>query len=77
MVLNRLIEVCQTLPRNGGVAIDDPLVRQKIGQMMVEIEVLRYAGCACSRKLEKGQRPGPSRRSTSCTTARWTSGTRS
>ena len=27
--------------------------------MMVEVEVLRYAGLRISRKLEKGQRPGP------------------
>lgn len=57
--LNRLIEICKTLPRNGGVAIDDPLVRQKIGRMLAEVEVLRYAGLRLLSKLEKGQRPGP------------------
>lgn len=57
--LNRLIEVCKTMPRNGGVAIDDPLVRQKIGRMLAEVEVLRYAGLRLLSKLEKGQRPGP------------------
>jgi alkylation response protein AidB-like acyl-CoA dehydrogenase len=59
MVLNRLIEVCQTMPRNGGVAIDDPLVRQKIGKMMVETEVLRYAALRLLSNLQKGKRPGP------------------
>ncbi len=58
-VLNRLIEVCKTLPRNGGIAIDDPLVRQKIGRMVAEVEVLRYAGLRLLSKLEKGERPGP------------------
>ena len=57
--LYRLIEVCKTMPRNGGVAIDDPLVRQKIGRMLAEVEVLRYAGLRLLSKLEKGQRPGP------------------
>ncbi len=57
--LNRLIEVCQTLPRDGGTALDDPLVRQKLGRMLVEVEVLRYAGLRILSKLEKGQRPGP------------------
>ena len=56
--LNRLIEVCRSLPRNGGVALDDPLVRQKIGRMLAEVEVLRYAGLRILSKLEKGQRPG-------------------
>ncbi len=41
--LSRLIEVCRTLPRNGRTALDDPLVRQKLGRMLVEIEVMRYA----------------------------------
>jgi alkylation response protein AidB-like acyl-CoA dehydrogenase len=58
-MLNRLIEICKTMPRNGGVAIDDPLVRQKIGRMLAEVEVLRYAGLRLLSKLEKGQRPGP------------------
>ena len=58
-VLNRLIEVCQTLPRNGAMAIDDPLVRQKIGKMIAEVEVLRYAGLRLLSKLQKGERPGP------------------
>jgi alkylation response protein AidB-like acyl-CoA dehydrogenase len=58
-VLNRLIEVCQTLPHNGGVAIDDPLVRQKIGKMIAETEVLRYASLRLLSKLQKGERPGP------------------
>jgi alkylation response protein AidB-like acyl-CoA dehydrogenase len=57
--LNRLIEVCRTLPRDGGMALDDPLVRQKIGRMLAEVEVLRYAGLRILSKLEKGQRPGP------------------
>jgi alkylation response protein AidB-like acyl-CoA dehydrogenase len=57
--LNRLIEVCRTLPRDGGVALDDPLVRQKLGRMLAEVEVLRYAGLRILSKLEKGQRPGP------------------
>jgi alkylation response protein AidB-like acyl-CoA dehydrogenase len=57
--LNRLIEVCRTLPRNGGSALDDPVVRQKIGRMLTEVEVLRYAGLRILSKLEKGQRPGP------------------
>ena len=57
--LNRLIEVCRTLPRNGGVAFDDPVVRQKLGKMLAELEVMRYAGLRVLSKLEKGQHPGP------------------
>jgi alkylation response protein AidB-like acyl-CoA dehydrogenase len=57
--LNRLLEVCQTLQRNGRPAIEDPTIRQKIGRMMAEVEVLRYAGLRILSKLEKGVRPGP------------------
>ena len=56
--LNRLIEVCGTLPRNGGVALEDPLVRQKLGRMAAELEVMRYNGLRVLLRLEKGQHPG-------------------
>jgi len=56
--LNRLVEVCSNVQRSGKPAIEDAVVRQKIGQMIVEGEVLRYAGLRVLSKLEKGQRPG-------------------
>jgi alkylation response protein AidB-like acyl-CoA dehydrogenase len=57
--LNRLIEVCRILSRDGVPALEDPLVRQKLGRMATEIEVLRYTGLRILSRLEKGQRPGP------------------
>jgi alkylation response protein AidB-like acyl-CoA dehydrogenase len=57
--LDRLIEVCRVLRRNGRPALDDPLVRQKLGRMLVEVEVLRYAALRVLSRLEKGERPGP------------------
>src|SRR5262249_13302007 len=56
--LTRLAEVAGGLKRNGKPAIEDPIVRQKLGKMLVEVEVLRYAGLRILSKLEKGQRPG-------------------
>ncbi len=56
--LRRLTEVCRTLSRDGVPALEDPLVRQRLGRMAVEVEVLRYAGYRILSKLEKGQRPG-------------------
>jgi alkylation response protein AidB-like acyl-CoA dehydrogenase len=55
---DRLVEVCGRLRRNGHLLVDDPLVRQKLGRMAVEIEVLRYAGLRILSRLEQGQRPG-------------------
>jgi alkylation response protein AidB-like acyl-CoA dehydrogenase len=55
----RLVEVCRTLERNGRPAIEDPLVRQRLGRIYAEIEVLRYSTLRLLSRLEKGQRPGP------------------
>ena len=56
--LRRLAEVCGTLSRNGVPLLEDPLIRQRLGRMAVEVEVLRYTGYRILGKLEKGQRPG-------------------
>lgn len=57
--LQRLMQVCRDLPRNGGTALDDPVVRQKIGQMLVDVEVLQSQALRVLSKLDKGERPGP------------------
>ncbi len=57
--LARLIEVCGQMSRNGGTALEDPVVRQKLGQMLVEVEVLHSAALRLLSRAEKGQRPGP------------------
>jgi alkylation response protein AidB-like acyl-CoA dehydrogenase len=56
---NRLVQVANTLRRDGTKAIDDPITRQKLGEMYSEIEVLRYSSLRILGRLEKGQRPGP------------------
>ena len=57
--LQRLMQVCRDLPHNGGTALDDPVVRQKIGQMLVDVEVLQSQALRVLSKLDKGERPGP------------------
>ncbi len=56
--LQRLIKACQAPGADGRRIIDDPRVRDKLGQMLVDIEVLRAGGFRVLSKLEKGQRPG-------------------
>jgi alkylation response protein AidB-like acyl-CoA dehydrogenase len=56
---SRLLEVAHTLHRNGRPAIEDPVIRQKLGQIYAEIEVLRYSSLRILSRLEQGQRPGP------------------
>ena len=55
----RLAQVAGALRRNGTRAIDDPIIRQKLGQIFSEIEVLRYASLRLLSHLEKGGQPGP------------------
>jgi alkylation response protein AidB-like acyl-CoA dehydrogenase len=57
--LDRLIEVCRAIPRNGHTLLDDPIVQQKLGRMLAEVEVMRYAGLRVLAKVEQGVRPGP------------------
>jgi len=56
---DRLIEVAHTLKVDGTRAIDDPIIRQKLGEIYSEIEVLRYSSLRILSRLEKGLRPGP------------------
>jgi alkylation response protein AidB-like acyl-CoA dehydrogenase len=57
--LNRLIELSKTLRKDDTRAIDDPLTRQKLGEIAADVEVLRYSSLRILSRLEKGQRPGP------------------
>jgi len=56
---SRMVEVCKTLKRNGKPTIEDPMIRQKLGEIYAETEVLRYASLRLLTRLEKGQQPGP------------------
>jgi alkylation response protein AidB-like acyl-CoA dehydrogenase len=56
--MQRLVEICGLISRDSQPVLDDPVVRQKLGRMVVEVEVLRYAGYRILGKLEQGKRPG-------------------
>ncbi|HBY45107.1 MAG TPA: hypothetical protein DEG70_02485, partial [Chloroflexi bacterium] len=55
----RLLEIVQTPRTDRSRLIDDPVVRQKLGQIMAEIEVVRYAALRVVSAAEKGGQPGP------------------
>ncbi|HET8632236.1 MAG TPA: acyl-CoA dehydrogenase family protein [Thermomicrobiales bacterium] len=55
----RLLEVVGAPRRDGTRRLDDPLVRQKLGQIAAEIEVLRYTSLRILSAHEKGNQPGP------------------
>ncbi len=56
---DRLLAVANELQIDGTRAIDDPITRQKLGQIYAESEVLRYASLRILSRLERGERPGP------------------
>jgi alkylation response protein AidB-like acyl-CoA dehydrogenase len=58
-VLAQAIKAATALAPAGRPRIEDPLVRDKLGRMLAELEVLRYAGLRVLSRLEKGERPGP------------------
>jgi alkylation response protein AidB-like acyl-CoA dehydrogenase len=56
--MRRLVEVTRELSRDSVPILEDSVARQKLGRMVVEVEVLRYAGFRILSKLEQGSRPG-------------------
>lgn len=56
--MRRLFEVTRQVSRDSVPVLEDAVTRQKLGRMVVEVEVLRYAGFRILSKLEQGQRPG-------------------
>jgi alkylation response protein AidB-like acyl-CoA dehydrogenase len=58
-LMGNLRNLAEQTKRNGGSAIDDPLIRQELGRRLVEIEVFRHnSERAISPRLH-GEAPGP------------------
>jgi alkylation response protein AidB-like acyl-CoA dehydrogenase len=56
---DELVETAGKLKVNGRPAAKDPLVRQKLAQIFVELSVMRANGYRNMSKLAKGEMPGP------------------
>jgi alkylation response protein AidB-like acyl-CoA dehydrogenase len=57
--LEALIKRARTFPRNGKPASEDPLVRQKLAQAYLELEILRLNTNRALTSLSKTGIPGP------------------
>lgn len=57
--INRLIQIARTTPRNGRMAADDPVVRQKLGQCVAEIEIMRLNQLRAFSRITATGVPGP------------------
>jgi alkylation response protein AidB-like acyl-CoA dehydrogenase len=57
--LDRLIELCRKTPCDGGTASRDPIVRQKVAQLVIAEACLRLNGYRSLTRVLKGGQPGP------------------
>jgi alkylation response protein AidB-like acyl-CoA dehydrogenase len=55
----KLIALVRSTPRNGGVAADDPLVRDRVARLWIDLQGLRYTNYRSLSKLMKTGVPGP------------------
>jgi len=55
----RLVALARTLPRDGGVAWDDPVIRQRLAQLAVECEALKLTRMRSLTRMIRGEPPGP------------------
>ena len=59
IALDELINRARTMKRNGKPAIEDPVIRQRIGKLHVEIEALHLTGYRALSTVIKTGTPGP------------------
>lgn len=57
--LDRLIELARGLKRNGGRAVDDPGLRQKLAGLVIAEKCLQLNGYRSLTRILKGGQPGP------------------
>jgi alkylation response protein AidB-like acyl-CoA dehydrogenase len=56
--LREIAALARRTPRGNGTAADDPVIRQKIGQAVVELEALRLHSLHILTKVERGEELG-------------------
>jgi alkylation response protein AidB-like acyl-CoA dehydrogenase len=59
IALESLIEMGRRVEKTGRTVIKDPVMRQKLAQLWIETEALKYTGSRAITKLLRGELPGP------------------
>jgi alkylation response protein AidB-like acyl-CoA dehydrogenase len=59
IALEALIELARRMEKHGRVVTKDPLTRQKLAQLWIDSEGLRFTGARAITKLLRGEMPGP------------------
>ena len=59
IALDGLIEMARRAEKAGRAVTKDPVMRQKIAQLWIDTECLKYTGARAITRLLKGEMPGP------------------
>jgi alkylation response protein AidB-like acyl-CoA dehydrogenase len=59
IAVDALIEMARRVEKNGRAVTQDPVMRQKLAQLWIDTEALKYTGARGITKLLKGEMPGP------------------
>src|SRR5207247_4993281 len=54
-----LIAVARRLPVDGGTAWDDPKIRQRLSQLLIDCEAMKYTRYRALTRQIRGEAPGP------------------
>jgi alkylation response protein AidB-like acyl-CoA dehydrogenase len=59
IVFDEILDLVRSMTRNGAPAISDPVVRQRLAQFYVELEMLRFTSYRAFSQILRGGNPGP------------------
>ncbi len=59
IALDGLVEMARRMEKDGRTITKDPVMRQKIAQLWIETECLKYTGARAITRLLRGEMPGP------------------
>jgi alkylation response protein AidB-like acyl-CoA dehydrogenase len=57
--VDRAIELSRSLDRGGTKAARDPVIRQRLGQLLIDAQALRLSNLRTLTRLARGETPGP------------------
>jgi alkylation response protein AidB-like acyl-CoA dehydrogenase len=59
IVLDSVLGLARRMRQNGGTAAQDPVLRQKLAQLVIDNAVFKYTGARAITRLLRGEMPGP------------------
>ena len=59
IAMDGLVELARRMEKNGAALTKDPVMRQKLAQLWIDTEALKYTGARGITKLLRGEMPGP------------------